>query len=74
MPPGIYYRFDVESRQDDFDVMLPQAVVTTAVMNRTFAALESLIDRGAVDASRASLEYVPGKRWLCLTHPLATAP
>jgi hypothetical protein len=69
-PPGVYYRFDRDSRQDDFDVFLPRPVVTSEDFHRVFDLLEALIDEGIVDAARAALED-GDSRWLVRQEPLA---
>jgi hypothetical protein len=62
-PPGIYYCYDKDNRQDDFDVFLPQPVVTSADFHRAFEVLEALIDSGRIDAERAAL-VDKDSRWI----------
>jgi hypothetical protein len=61
-PPGCYYCFDKESRQDVFDLFLPRPVVTTADFHRAFELLEAFIDSGRIDAERAVLEDKDSRR------------
>jgi len=72
-PPGAYYCFDTQHRQDDFDVFLETPTVTSTDFRRTFDLLSPLIDSGAINDKRARLRS-SGGRWSSREVPLASAP
>jgi hypothetical protein len=69
-PPGIHYRFDRAFRQAIFDVILPRDRVSSAALRYVLNRLAQLIEAGALDSARSSLEVEPG-RWLAREQPLA---
>jgi hypothetical protein len=54
--------YDKDNRQDNFNILLPRPVVTSADFHRAFEMLEALIDSGRIDAERAALEDTD-RRW-----------
>lgn len=67
--PGIYYRFDKDLRQDDFDIFLPGPVVTSADLHHVFHLLEQIIDSGRIELERAAVQD-NGDQWLIRAGPI----